>query len=246
MARKILNGLDLVNQKVINVADPTAATDAATKQYVDNVANGLVQKAAVRAATTAAITLSGAQTIDGVSIIAGDRVLVKDQASAPTNGVYVAAAGAWARSEDANTSAEVQPGFTTFVSEGTVNGNKSYTLTTDGPIVLGTTALTFTQSGGTGTTYTADGTSITLTGTTFSITPTYSGLAKRYAANVPNGSTSAVITHSLGTLDVIVQVNEVSGGAVVEPDVTITSTTQVTLTFAVAPTVGQYRVVILA
>lgn len=246
MAKKILTGVDNNNQRIINVADPSGGTDAANKQYVDNVANGLVQKAAVRAATTANITLTGTQTIDGVVLIAGDRVLAKDQTTATANGVYIVAAGAWARSTDADISAKVQPGFTAFVSEGTVNGNKSFTLTTDAPIVLGTTNLTFTQSGGTGTTYTADGTSLTLTGTTFSITPTYAGLAKRYAVNVPNGSTTATITHALGTLDVIVAVYEIAGGALVEPDVAVTSTSVVTLTFATAPAAGQYRVVVLA
>lgn len=246
MPRKILNGLDLSNQRIQNLADPSGNTDAATKQYVDNVANGLVQKAAVRVASTTNLTLSGTQTIDGVAVVAGDRVLAKDQSTGANNGVYVVAAGAWSRAADADSSAEVQPGFTTFVSEGTVNGNKSFTLTTDAPITLGTTALTFTQSSGTGTTYTADGTSLTLTGTTFSITPTYSGLAKRYAANVPNGSTTATITHNLGTNDVIASVYEISTGAMVDADMNLIDTNNFTLTFAAAPSAGQYRVVVLA
>lgn len=102
-----------------------------------------VWKTSVRAATTANITLSGAQTIDGVSVIAGDRVLVKDQTTGADNGIYVAAAGAWSRAADASVSAEVLPGTAAFVSEGTTNGNKVFTLTTDAPITLGTTSLTF-------------------------------------------------------------------------------------------------------
>lgn len=136
--------------KITGLGDPTAAQDAATKAYVDAVAQGLDAKASVRAATTANITLSGAQTIDGVSVIAGDRVLVKDQSTGANNGIYVAAAGAWARADDANISAEVTAGLYVFVSEGTTNGNNGYVLTTDDPITLGTTALTFTQFSGAG------------------------------------------------------------------------------------------------
>jgi hypothetical protein len=89
--------------KITNLADPTNDQDAATKYYVDTVAQGLDVKASVLVATTANITLSGAQTIDGVSVVAGDRVLVKDQTTQADNGIYVAATGAWARSADAKT-----------------------------------------------------------------------------------------------------------------------------------------------
>jgi hypothetical protein len=97
----------------------------------------------VRAATTAAITLSGLQTVDDVVLAAGDRVLVKDQADGATNGVYVAAAGAWARAADADTSAEVVNGISFWVNEGTSNDDGEFELTTANPITLGTTALVF-------------------------------------------------------------------------------------------------------
>lgn len=111
------------------------------------IINVLDPKQSVRAATTTNITLSGAQTIDGVSVITGDRVLVKDQSSGGDNGVYVAASGAWARATDADTSTEVTAGMLIPVSEGTDNGNKLWMLTTNDPIVLGTTVLVFSQIG---------------------------------------------------------------------------------------------------
>lgn len=109
--------------------------------YIPNFSRS--HKNTVRVATTANITLSGAQTIDAISAIAGDRVLVKDQTTGSQNGIYVVAAGAWSRAGDADQDAEVKAGLTCFVSEGTTNGNKTFLLTTDDPIVLGTTSLVF-------------------------------------------------------------------------------------------------------
>lgn len=259
MTRKILNGLDLTSQKIVHLADGTAADDAATYGQVQAAIRGLVWKPEAKAATTTAITLSGTQTIDGVAVIAGDRVLVKDQASAPTNGIYVVAAGAWSRATDLDEAAEFTNGVAVTVEQGTVNGDKAFVMTADGAIVVGTTALAFAALGGSGSTYTA-GNGLTLSGGAFSVVAgagiiadgtstridsTYAGLAKRYAVNVPSGSTTATITHNLGTLDVVVSVYEITGGAQVEPDVTVTSTNVVTLAFAVAPTVGQYRAVVI-
>jgi phage-related tail fiber protein len=142
--------VSLNSQKITNLATPTDATDAASKAYVDATRQGLDVKESVRVATTANITLSGTQTIDGVAAIAADRVLVKNQSTASENGIYAVAAGSWARSDDANTSAEVTAGLFTFVEEGTINGNAGFVLTTDNPITLGTTGLTFAQFSGAG------------------------------------------------------------------------------------------------
>ena len=160
MARKFLNGIDLSNQRIVSMADPSSATDAATKQYVDNVARGLDWKASVRAATTTNGTLATAyengDTLDGVTLATGDRILLKDQTSGAENGIYiVAASGAPARAADADASSEVTSGMAVSVTEGTVNGDKTFILTTNDPITLDTTALSFSQLGGGGTTYTA-------------------------------------------------------------------------------------------
>lgn len=139
--------------KATNLATPSASTDAATKAYVDSaVASAVDWKPSVRAATTANITLSGAQTIDAVSVSAGDRVLVKNQSTGSQNGIYVAAAGAWSRATDADADAEVTSGLATVVEEGTANGGKIFLLTTANPIVVGTTALSFTALSGGGVT----------------------------------------------------------------------------------------------
>jgi hypothetical protein len=111
---------------------------------------GLDVKDSVRVATTANLTLSGTQTIDGVSLSAGDRVLVKNQSTASQNGIYVVAAGVWGRASDADISAEVTAGMFTFVAEGTVNADSGWVLTTNDTITLGTTSLTFAQFSGAG------------------------------------------------------------------------------------------------
>lgn len=155
--------------KITNVAEPTLSTDAATKNYVDSVAQGLDVKASAVVATTANITLSGTQTIDGVALVAGDRVLVKNQSTASQNGIYVVAAGAWTRSTDADTWAKLVSAFV-FIEKGTVGADTGWVSTVDAGGTLGSTAVTFSQFSGAGT-YTA-GTGLTLTGTQFSITNT--------------------------------------------------------------------------
>lgn len=259
MAKKFYGGIDVVNQRVINVADPSASTDAANKQYVDGMVNGLAWKQPVRAATTANITLSGTQTIDGVLLVAGDRVLVMNQTTASGNGIYVVASGAWTRSADADSAAELL-NATVYVSEGTVNADKAYTQTTNAPITVGTTSLTFAQvGGGGGTTYTA-GNGLTLTGNTFAVGAgtgitvgaTTVGVdtavvVRKYAAAIGNGSlTTIAVAHGLGTRDITYTIYNASTYEVVDTDAVITDTNTLTLTFATAPTSGQFRVVVHA
>jgi len=162
--------VSLNSQKITNLATPTADTDAATKAYVDASRSGLDVKASVRAATTANITLSGTQTVDGVALIAGDRVLVKDQSTASANGIYVVAASTWSRSTDADTDAEVTSGMFTFVEEGTVNADSGWVLSTNNPIVVGSTSLAFAQFSGAG--QITAGAGLTKTGNTLGVVGT--------------------------------------------------------------------------
>ena len=147
--------VDVGNSRITTVATPTGATDAANKAYVDAQLQGLDVKNSVRVATTANGTLSSAfangETVDGVTLSTGDRILLKNQSTGSENGIYtVNASGAPTRATDFDADSEVTGGTFFFVEEGTVNADNGFVMTNDGAVTVGTTALTFTQFSGAG------------------------------------------------------------------------------------------------
>jgi hypothetical protein len=144
--------VDVGGKRVGNAANPTQSSDLATKAYVDSLSNGLDVKASVRAATTANITLSNTQTVDGVALSVGDRVLVKNQSTGSQNGIYVVASSSWTRAADFDNSpdVEVSPGTFFFVEEGTTQADNGYVVSNDTAITIGSTAITFSQFSGAG------------------------------------------------------------------------------------------------
>ena len=119
------------------------ASASAIKNYVDSVAAGLDPKESVFVATTANITLSGNQSIDGQSVTAGKRILVKDQSTQTENGIYISSASGWARSSDFAAGSS-EAGAYAYVEAGTANGPLKYVCTSQaGSDVVGTNNITF-------------------------------------------------------------------------------------------------------
>lgn len=263
---KVLVQLDLDSNKIVNLGTPTSSADAATKAYVDAIVQGLSWKDQCRAASTANINISNGlengDTIDGVTLATGDRVLLKDQTAPAENGIYVVvASGSASRAADADSADDILS-TAVFVQEGTANGNTAWVLTTNAPITLDTTALTFSQFGAGATPI--EGTGIDISGTTISLeTPVAVanggtggasaaaakaslGFMGRFADDVGDGAaTSFNVDHNLNSLDVIVQVYRNSDGVEVIADVTRSTVNRVVVSFAVAPTSDQFRVVVV-
>lgn len=268
--------------KITNLADPASNQDAATKNYVDTVAQGLNIHDPVAAATTTTLTITTGGTVtynngtagvgatltlsvampvlDGYTLATGDRVIVKNEATAANNGVYTinAAKTVLTRATDADTTAELNGGDFFFVQNGTVNDNTGWVVV-DKVTTVGTTPVVFSQFSGAGT-YTA-GNGLSLTGNVFAAVAASGGgisvssggisvdtaiVVRKYAASVGDGSsTSYTVTHNLGTRDITVTVYDNSSPyAEVVCDVQHTSTTAATILFSTAPTSNQYRVVI--
>jgi hypothetical protein len=204
--------LTLASQKITNLANGTVSSDAINlgqlTTAISDAVSGLSWKDSVRVATTANVALASGGiangvSIDGVTLATGDRVLVKSQSSGAENGVYVApASGAASRADDANTAADIQ-GMAVLVEQGTAAAGTQWTLTTDPPITLGTTALTFAQFG-MSVTYTWGG-GIGESANTISVaagnglTQETDGLALTAPVSVANGGTGAITTAAAKT-----------------------------------------------
>jgi len=164
---------------------------------VDGVAAGLYWKDPVRVASTGNLTLSGTQTIDGIAVVADDRVLVKNQSDDTENGIYVAASGAWSRATDMDAGSEF-PSAAVFVSEGTANGDNGFVCTNDSAPSLGSDSIAFVQFTGTGSIVAGAG--LSKTGSTLAVEATALGGLTFSAAG--DSGTLEVAVRSTGGLEV--------------------------------------------
>ena len=257
MSRQLLTGADLNNQRLTRVADGVNPTDGVNKQQLDSGLRGLDWKQEVVAASTGNVSLAApGASVDGVGLAAGDRVLLKDQTAPAENGIYqwTAAGAALTRTPDADSGPELS-GSTVTVQRGTVNADRVYRVTTDDPLVLNTTAVTWVQVGGatqaktagaglteSATTYDVGaGTGILVTADQVAIDP---AVVTRKVAFDVGGATSVTLQHNLGTRDVQVTVYDKATFEEVLPDVIHTDANNIQIVFAVAPASGAYRAVV--
>lgn len=268
MAKPVLSDLDLQStSKILNVPTPSASGDAASKSYVDtaiaSAVNLLAWKDAVRVASTANVnTASPGASIDGVTMSANDRVLLKDQSAPAENGIWIwnGAAVAMTRAADFDATAEID-GATVPVEEGTANAGTTWRLTTQNPTIGGSQTWT-NQASATPDASTAVPGKVELatqgevdsgaaSPTNLVVTPStlaaWPSKALRHSATIGDGALTQIdVTHNLGTKDVHVSVRRVSDDKIVDCEVTALSTTQVRLNFAAAPALNALRVTTLA
>jgi hypothetical protein len=262
--------LSMNSHKIINQLDPTNPQDSATKNYVDNTAQGLDAKASVHAATTANIAnlATGApNTLDGVTLAANDRVLVKDQTTQSGNGIYVVttlgtgANGVWTRATDMDAWTEV-PSSYVFVEQGTVNADTGWVVTADAGGTLGTTNITWVQFSSAGTQIAGAG--LTKTGNTIDVIAAAAGGITVNPDSVQVDSTVAryynnAATHGAGTTITItqathglrasralhVQVQDNATGNIELPDIAVAASGDVTVTYAASVSANSKLVTII-
>lgn len=224
-------------QKITGLADGTAATDAVTKQQLDGAILGMDTKSSVKAASTATVgTVSGAtltaapNTLDGVTLAANDRILVKDHSTPAANGIYTVttlgsgANGVWTRATDFDAWTEI-PGSIVAVEQGSVNADRVYLSTADQGGTIGSTAVTFSH-----------------------MNPVAAGGLAKFSQDITGNAsaTQFTVTHNLGTTDVHVAVYDVSNDLLVITDVKRPTTNTCRIDFAIAPAnLKVYRVVVM-
>lgn len=244
-------------QKITNLADGTAVGDAVNFGQLESARQARNVKSPVVVKTTGNIALTGTQTIDGIAVVAGNRVLAASQTTDTQNGIYVVAAGAWTRADDADVFGELQDGAEVWVQQGTANGDKIFrqtaTLTTFG-------GQNWVAAGSGGTTYVA-GTGLTEspagtfnvnfgngvnagTGDQVAVDPAV--VVRKHAQALTGGAASEVVTHNLNTEDVTVEVY-LSGGTKAREifDIRHTSVNTITVISDIGNIpAGTYRVVV--
>lgn len=264
------SSLNMNGQKITNGADPTANLDLATKQYVDALVQGLDAKASVKAATTANIAnlATGApNTLDGVTLAANDRILVKNQSTQSGNGIYVVstlgtgANGVWTRAFDADAWTELLSAYT-WVESGTVNADTGWVCTADPGGTIGTTSVPWQLFASAGTLIAGYG--LTKVGNTIDVGQAGNGGITVNADDIQVDSTVARYysnqgTHGAGTTmsipqsnhgchatqSLIVQVHDIATGLEELPDISITTGGDVTITYAVAFSANSKRVAVI-
>lgn len=242
---------------------PSAAGQAAEYSWVigqvQAAAAGIASKPPVRLVASSNQTLSGLTAIDGVTPVAGDRILLAGQSTATQNGVYNAAAGAWVRTTiDGSAPGEIEPGAMWLATEGTSGAGTQWRVATTGSIVIGTTALSIVQFGA-GQTYTA-GNGVTLTGSAFSVNAAAGGgisvapggisvdttvVARKFATTIGDGTSAALtVTHNLGTKNITYTIRNAATDVFVDVDVAAPTVNTATFTWAAAPASNSFVVTI--
>lgn len=256
--------------QITNLANPSIGTDAVNKSYVDNSIAGLSWKDSVRYASIGSnLNLSGLNTVDGVTVSIGDRILAKDQTTPSQNGIWVAASSAWTRATDADVGSEIL-GMAVFVESGTVNQDTAWVCTTNGTITVDTTPLAFAQFAGGGTVTAGAGmtqagnvlnviagdTSLTVAAdsvivntaviaTVASVATAVTGMAKKFAGALTGTTSPETVTHNLNTRDIQLTVlNGASPYTAVEVDWDATTVNTAVIRFNPALGAG-YRVVVV-
>lgn len=250
------------SHKFTNVTDPTADQDAATKKYVDSVAQGLDFKQSVRAAVTTNVTLATAlengDSAGGVTLATNDRIALFGQSSASENGLWtVNASGSPTRATDADNNGDISKGAIVFVEEGT-NAGQLWVATATGatPWVPGTSTSTWTQFagaadilGGAGLVKTGNslavgaGTGIIVNADDVALDTAVA--VRKYNADIGDGSTTdIVVTHGLGTKSITWSVREKATDDMWLVGVNATTTNTATFSFLTAPTTNQFNVTV--
>lgn len=262
MAKAIHSNLDFGSiVRIVNLPDPSSAQEPATKAYVDSAVEGLAWKDSCRVATGSNLNLSApGASVDGVTMVAGDRVLVRSQTAPAENGLYVwnGAAVAATRALDASTAAELEQAIVS-VEEGTSAGSTFRQTAVN--ITLNSGAVTWAPFGVVAPAATESTAGIAEIATQAEtdagvddariVTPAklaaYSGRLRRVAANFGDGaSTQYDVTHNLATDDVHVTVYRNSGAKdEILCDIGRPTVNAVRLNFAAAPTSNQFRCVVI-